>query len=505
MKINYELRITNYETTFCVANYEPASNRASLRLGLRVAISWFAALIVHVSLAQTKEITILAVNDMHAAIERFPKFAALVDSMRTVYPKLLLFSAGDSRTGNPVNDMHKGPLYPVTALMNKTGFNLSVLGNHEFDGDLEALRDVVNHSTFRHVCANMVAPDSLRLHIEPYKIFEIEGVRIAVLGLIHQAENGLPDSHPDKMKNLTFCPPLEAAKKYGWLRYLSDVFILLVHDDHVSNIQLANQYPLADVLISGHSHIRIDSTDLHNHVLITQAAAYLRYVTHITLQLTDGKITHKEARLLDINAFSQINDEVQAMVDDFSNNETLHRVLTEAITDFDNKEALGCMLTDAIRIESGADIAFQNTGGVRRPTYPKGPLTVAAVYQFDPFGNEVILFELTGEEVLRLIETAYLVDNKSAPFVSGITYGMELDKQKKIKKLQVKMADGTPLDLQCTYKVVMNSYMAAVCRFEKADKGHSLFRTTAELTIQYLEKQPAVDYNGVKRVRIIEN
>ena len=67
------------------------------------------------------------------------------------------------------------------------------------------------------------------------------------------------------------------------------------------------------------------------------------------------------------------------------------------------------------------------------------------------------------------------------------------------------MADGTPLDLQRTYKVVMNSYMAAVCQFEKTDKGHSLFRTTAELTIQYLEKQPAVDYNGVKRVRIIEN
>ena len=467
--------------------------------------------IVHCSLfptgafAQTKEITILAVNDMHAAVERFPKFAALVDSMRNVYPNLLLFSAGDNRTGNPVNDMHKGPLYPVTALMNKVGFNLSVLGNHEFDGDMEALRDVVNQAAFRHICANMVTPDSLRLHIEPYKIFEIEGVRIAVLGLIHQTENGLPDSHPDKMKNLTFVPPLEAAKQYGWLRYLSDVFILLVHDDHVKNIQLANQYPFADVLISGHSHIRIDSTELHNQALVTQAGAYLRYVTHITLQLTDGKITSKEARLLDINAFSHINDEVQAMVDNFSNNETLHRVLTQAITDFDNKEELGCILTDAIRMEAGADIAFQNTGGVRRPMYPKGPLTVAAIYQFDPFGNEAIMFYLTGEEILRLIETAYHVDNQSAPFVSGITYEMELNKQKQLKKLHVKMADGSPLDRQRTYKVVMNSYMAAVCQYEKTDEGHSLHRTTAELTIQYLEKQPAVDYNGVKRVKIMEN
>jgi 5'-nucleotidase len=46
---------------------------------------------------------ILAVNDMHAAIDRFPKVVALVDSMRTIYPDLLLFAVGDNRTGNPAN------------------------------------------------------------------------------------------------------------------------------------------------------------------------------------------------------------------------------------------------------------------------------------------------------------------------------------------------------------------------------------------------------------------
>ena len=88
----------------------------------------FLCLVIAITLtafAQTKEITILAVNDMHAAIDRFPKFAALVDSMRTVYPDLLLFSGGDNRTGNPANDMYPEPSYPMMALMNKVGFNLS--------------------------------------------------------------------------------------------------------------------------------------------------------------------------------------------------------------------------------------------------------------------------------------------------------------------------------------------------------------------------------------------
>ena len=468
----------------------------------RVVMLSVAVFIAVTLSAQTKEITILAVNDIHAAIDRFPKFAALVDSMRTVYPNLLLFSAGDNRTGNPVNDMHPEPSYPMTMLMNKIGFNLSVIGNHEFDSDIEGLRTVLNRSDFRHICANMYAPDSLRLHIEPYKIFEIEGVRIAVLGLIHQSESGTPDAHPDKMSNITFRSPLDVANQYVWLRYISDIFIILSHDEYEKSIRLANQYPFADILISGHSHTLVEATELHNNVLITQAEKQLKYVTHITLQLTDGKITRKEARVYNVDDFSRNDADVQAMVDDFNNDESLYRVLTQAITDFERHEELGCMMTDAIRAEANADIAFQNPGGVRLGTFPKGPITVKDIYQLDPFGNEVIEISLTGEEVLRLIEAACITDNYDAPYVSGITYEIERNRQKKITKLQVKMADGSQINLQRTFKVVMNSYLAAVCKYEKSDEGHSLFRTSADLIIDYLEKQPAVDYNGVKRITI---
>ena len=77
------------------------------------------------------EIAILSVNDMHASIDQFPKFATLVDSLRAVYPDLLLFSAGDNRTGNPVNDQYDPVNYPMIELMNQTGFDLSTVGNHE--------------------------------------------------------------------------------------------------------------------------------------------------------------------------------------------------------------------------------------------------------------------------------------------------------------------------------------------------------------------------------------
>ena len=463
---------------------------------------YFSMFIAFAVSAQTKEINILAVNDMHAALDRFPQFVAMVDSMRGVYPDLLLFSAGDNRTGNPANDMHSEASYPMMVLMNKAGFNLSVVGNHEFDGRLEDLRNVVNGSNFRHVCANMQTHDSLRLHVEPYRIFEMDGVKIAVLGLLQLGVNGLPDTHPDKLKSVVFRPLDKVAEQYSWLRNHCDVFILLVHEGYEESVDFLSQYPYADVLIGGHSHTRIDSTELHNGVLLTQAKSHLEYVTHITLQLNEGKIASKKSRLLDVNAFPKKNAEVQALVDDFNNNEMFRRVLTQALNDFSSYEELGCLMTDAIRIETGADIALQNPGGVRIGTFPKGDVTVRDVYQLDPFNNDAVMFNLTGEEVLRLIKAAYIADNNRASYVSGITYEMELDKQGNVKKVQVKMADGKQINLQRTYKVVLNSYLAAVAKYDKADNGQSLFRSCSDFTIQYLEKQPAIDYKGVKRVVI---
>jgi len=452
--------------------------------------------------AQNKEITILAVNDMHAAIDRFPQFVALVDSMRTAHPNLLLFAAGDNRTGNPANDMHPVSSFPMMTLMNKAGFNLSAVGNHEFDGNIDGLRSVVHGSNFRYVCANMYAPDSMRLFIEPYKIFEIDGVKIGVLGLIQQGANGLPDSHPNNLKNIAFRPFDQVAEEYNWLRNHCDVFVLLVHEGYDESIELLNQNPVPDVMISGHSHTPVQTTELHNGVLLTQAGSGLKYVTHITLQLQDGKITKKESNLMDVNAFSKFDTAVQRMVNEFNSNESLLRELTMVNADFSDYEELGSMMTDAIRIETGADLALQNPGGVRFNTFPKGMITVRDIYRLDPFNNNVIEYNLTGEEVLRLIKAAYIAEGKEASYISGATYEMEIDKQGEIKKLQVKMNNGVNLDPKQKYKVVMNSYLSAVSLYEKDDPGKDLFITSANMTIGYLEKQPSIDYKGVKRVTV---
>ena len=103
--------------------------------------------------AEKREVHILAANDMHATIEAMPRVAAVADSLRRLYPSLLVLSAGDNRTGNPFNDMYKPSGYPMVALMNQIGVNASALGNHDFD--MESLPGLIGLSNFRYLCANV--------------------------------------------------------------------------------------------------------------------------------------------------------------------------------------------------------------------------------------------------------------------------------------------------------------------------------------------------------------
>ncbi len=451
--------------------------------------------------AQTGQVHILSVNDMHAAVERFPQLAAIADSLRTLYPDLLVLSAGDNRTGNPINDFHPVSSKPMVDLMNATGFNYSALGNHEFDAGVDGLRTVINNSYCKYLCANIAAPDSLRLHIEPFAFVARNGLRIGILGLVQTGITGTPDAHPKYFDKLTFRPVNETARDYAWMRRECDVFILLTHNGFESDLELAGILPQCDLLIGGHSHTLLEPSQTQNGVLITQDGRDLKYASFTTLTVQDGKVTDRQSQIIDVKNHPRRNPQVQAMVDSFSQNPTLQRVLTRATADFTQKEQLGCLMADAMRAEAGADIAVQNSGGVRYETKEKGPFTVNDVYRLDPFGNEMVEFNLTGEEIERMLAAICDGDDYGPAFVSGIRYSIDLGKDNHtVKRVKITNDDGSKFDRKRTYRVVMSSYVATVSDYEKEDEGRNLYMVVSDAIINYLDKQPSLDYTGVSRM-----
>ncbi|GAB1405923.1 hypothetical protein MASR1M74_31050 [Lentimicrobium sp.] len=61
----------------------------------------------------TLTLTIVSVNDMHARIDNFPGFISWLDSIRSRNEHVLVLSAGDNFTGNPVVNQYPDKGYPI--------------------------------------------------------------------------------------------------------------------------------------------------------------------------------------------------------------------------------------------------------------------------------------------------------------------------------------------------------------------------------------------------------
>jgi len=452
-----------------------------------------------------RQAVIFSVNDMHAAIDNFPKLAWIVDSLRSVYPNLLLIAAGDNQTGNPVNDQFPEKGFPVIDLMNAVGFNLSAVGNHEFDTGPEGFGNLISKADFSFICANVSGGGRHPLKIDPYKIITLpNGLKVAFLGLLQLGQNGIPDSHPDNVRDFMFRSPLRAAPEFLWLKDSSDVFIALTHIGFEEDVKLAETMPPGiDLIIGGHSHTRVDREQVHNGILITQADSKLKFGTLIRLKVDAAGRVSSSMQLIDIRNSKKERPEIRAMVDRYNDNPVLNQVIATATDDFSSSEELGYLMADGQRAAAGADIALMNPGGVRIDRLPKGPVTIKNVYQLDPFGNELVVTKLTGSEIFSLLRAAWSADRKSPLFTSGITTETRVNDHGEPEEITVHTDDGKPLDLNHVYSVAMNSYMTLTYRYEHADPGQSLFLTTAQALISYLKQEVNIkSYRGEKRVRV---
>ena len=468
----------------------------------KTALSWLVFMLAIVVHAEKRDIHILAVNDMHAKIEVFPQLAALVDSLRTIDPSLLIFSAGDNRTGNPINDKYILPAYPMVALMNQVGFNGSTLGNHEFD--VHSLKRLIGLSNFRYICANAFPSDSSGIKLVPTQVFDVEGLKVGVIGCIQLSPAGIPSTHPDNLDGISFKPAEEIIPQYEQFSKECDVTILLSHLGYPDDIKMAEKFPWLDLIIGGHTHTQLTGKEVKNGVLITQNRNKLHRVTYITLTVEDGKVVDKKAEYIDVRKYPKSVRVVEEMIRFYNDNPTLRRVLAVADTPFETREELGCMMCDAFMAETGSEIAIENPGGVRIDALPQGDITVRDVLEMDPFDNHAVILELTGNEIVRMMLTYCHNTLHSFPYVGGMQCEITLEKDfpEKIKSVKLLTLDGKELNMKKKYKVVTNNYIPATSEIPEGS-AHTLNLETSDIIMQYLEKQEQVSYQGVRRLKTI--
>ena len=452
-----------------------------------------------------KELVILSVNDMHGKIENMPRLAFVADSLRNLYPDLIIVSAGDNRTGNPYNDKFPGqPNFPMVNIMNEIGFDVSELGNHEFDGNIDGIRYFVNNTHFPVICANAYFTGYPDLKLPAYTTItkRINGndVKIIMLGMIETENGGKPSSHEKNMINVDFKPAETVIPDYLYLKDSCDVFILVSHCGLPDETRFAEEFPQFDLIIGGHSH-DLYTKQFDDGVLYTQSKSYATYATVTKINLEKGKIVSKESQPIDIKKVTKVNEAIQKEVDGYYANPDFHTVLGYASTPFDGWDALGAFMADAVRYITKADIGLQNPGGVRLDSLHGGNLTKADIFALDPFDNELVIAKMTGSQIEDYLNVASTADGDCV-HVSGITYTMDYihsdDAQSGFMNAKVYLENGQPIDPEKVYTVAINSYMAkwAQGRCISIDKTDY---TANDAEILYLKDYQTVDYKGVSR------
>ncbi|MFC0210892.1 5'-nucleotidase C-terminal domain-containing protein [Paenibacillus chartarius] len=171
--------------------------------------------------------------------------------------------------------------------------------------------------------------------------------------------------------------------------------------------------------------------------------------------------------------------------------------------------AIGNLIADAYRDYYQTDIAFANGGGIRA-SINKGDFTLKDAKSILPFGNKIVVAEVTGDMLLAALENSVsAVDKLAGGFLqtSGLTYSYNPSLPAGQRITQAAVA-GTPLVKERLYKLALSNYMYTggdkytMFKDAKTIVGANEALTDFELLIAYAEKQKMLSAKEEGRIAV---
>jgi len=434
--------------------------------------------------AVVEDLTIFFINDQHGQIDNFAKLKHIVDKQREV-GKVILACSGDIFSGNPVVDNHPEKGYPMIDLMNKVGFDVSTLGNHEFDYGEIALYDRMDQAQFDWVCANVDMGKTGIPQPDAYQTIDLGDLKITFLGLVETngKENGtIPSTHPWKVQNFVFSRAEDIVGQYKDLKSQEDADLLVAlthlgHDGgsrHLGDYQLARDYPFFDLIIGGHSHHKTNM--IINDIPIFQAGSYLNHLGKISITFDEDGVDQIDFQLIDLNNYPEFDQGINDIVAEYNEAPHLEEVIGTSSLSHAAKQA-GCFYADALRIGMKVDLAFQNIGGIRSGI-DEGDITVRDIYELDPFNNGSVIYQLTVGQIRTFLE-----ETGSTFYYSGVEIVQDGT------MINLYDMDGDLLADSHVLTVGINDYIPAVHDEFFPEDGVIQDYTTAEILIDYLKTE----------------
>ena len=489
---------------------------------------------------------VLHTNDVHGAIDKYAKVAALRDEC---YAKgattVVLVDAGDFSQGSPYVSLSKGAT--AVEMMNAVGYDIVTLGNHEFDYGFPQLKTNMDSgkAKFMVSCINLVDDkgDPIYNPDDTAPITDDNGNTLFNLTIFGVATpETMTKANPALMKGINFLQGeklYDAAKagiKIAREEGKSDIVIALGHlgvDDSSApnrSIDFMQNVPGVDFFIDGHSHTVMTASKENK--MIQSTGTGLAYVGAIIID--DASKSIESNGLLDLSNYEKEDATVKALADKIIADVKAEygQVFAKTEVDLNGEKAanrtaetnMGDLITDAMMwairtkapsVDMTNAVAITNGGGIRA-SIKKGDITKLNVNTVLPFGNTLAVVYVKGSELLEALEASTFCTPESLggfPQFAGMqvelntapkydanadTYpGSTYHGPKSINRITIKSINGKAFDPNATYAVITNNFMAAggdtYYAFAAAKEQFDTGLPLDEILMEYI----ATELNGV--------
>lgn len=478
------------------------------------------------------ESTILFTHDTHDHFLPMPdeeggeyggytRLATLLKQEREAHPDALTLDAGDFSMGSLFQTIYATHAPELQAL-GAMGYDVTTLGNHEFDYRAQGLADMLNAAVDSGsplpaiVQANYKPPESdtasleawERYGIQDYVILERGGISYGIFGLMgEEADSNAP------MSGMEFEPTVEAAQRtvaaiQAELEQSSNpsLIICLSHSGtdgkgKGEDYELAKAVDGIDLIISGHTHTVLEEPIQVGNTLIVSAGEYTSYLGSLTLSWSeDGQKTIQDYRLIPVDetvaadpGMEQLTNRFQPLVESeylaqyglkfgqvLATTQFAFTPISQFATE-QREDTLGNLIADsyiyAVQQAEGDDYVPVDfavvASGVIRGSFAAGEITTSDAFNVSSLGSgadgtpgyPLISVWITGKE----LKDAFEVDASVTPIMSaaqlygsGMTWTWNPHRIifNKVNSCAQVLPDGTtvPLENDRLYRVVTGLY-----------------------------------------------
>ncbi len=482
-------------------------------------------------------VTILETTDIHGVI--FPydfiekkeidvslaNAYTYIKKVRKNSNNVLLLDNGDNLQGQPnvyfYNFIDTISPHLNAEVMNFMGYDAGTVGNHDIEAGHSVYDRLVKDYRFPLLAANAVNSTTGKPYFKPYEIFKLNGIKIAVMGLITPA---VPDWLPPELySGIEFRDMVETAKL--WMPVIlnenPDIVVGLFHSgwdnreneknnvsdyDENGSASVAMEVPGFDIIMTGHDHKVVNEKIVNqagDTVLILDGGSRAEKIARADIIFYPGKGSGKKhktlrGKIVDVGSYAADPEFIKKfqsqknVVLDYVNKVIATSETTISSRDSYFGSSAFIDMIHSIQLEvTHADISFTAPLSFD-VSIPSGPVTVGDMFKLYRFENMLYTMSMTGSEIKKYLEFSYsgwlntmtgpndnllkfrldkngrpVLNNgfawlKNQPYnfdsAAGIDYLVDASKPDGEKVSIKSFSTGLPFDMNKTYKVAVNSY-----------------------------------------------